>query len=52
MAAKRCRGCRASLAGMRSDARWCSRACYMRALRKPSTHKARAALHPEEGESP
>ena len=41
---KKCRcGCGASLAGMRADAQWASRACAMRAKRSASANKARTA---------
>lgn len=44
-------GCGASLAGMRSDARWASDACRKRAKRTPSPDKARTGgrSHPENG---
>ncbi len=41
-----CRGCPASLAGMRADAVWCSPACAMRARRDGRANKARTRSGP------
>ncbi len=41
-----CKGCPASLAGMRADAVWCSPACKMAATRAARAHKARTRSGP------